>query len=252
MAKTTRLYVARLKHRLGLLLLCLSFSGVVSASDALQPDTIHIASHELPPYHWLNADDQLVGPAYTSLSCIFDRLKQKFDIKVYPWPRAQELVRHQLSDGFFIASQNDKRDGYARFASPFYYDEWYFYSHRGRVFSVNDEDIKGRYLGVLRGSNMEQWAKKHGYDNLLSAQDYAHLFKILKLERLDIVMATKGIFRAQIAAQGLDQEEFVAEKIRNLDMGIYFGNHFLAAYPSYIQRFNQASVFCRSQQASMN
>lgn len=212
-----------------------------------QPRILKIASHQLIPYHWLNQNGAFEGPALTPLKCILSELEQEFEIEIFPWARAQELVRHQYFDAFFITSSNSNRDAYAKFSRPFLFDSWNFYYHPDHTYSLTEADIKEKYLGVLSGSNMEHWAKKNGFANRMSFRDYGHLFKILKLSRLDIVMATERIYSAQMEQLGWNKTEFASEKVRDLDMGIYFGNHFLEAYPTYLERFNHATSVCLEQ-----
>lgn len=218
-----------------------------ASTNQAQPEVIRIASHNLSPYHWVNDENKFTGPALHTLECIFSNLSQPFEISIYPWPRAQELVRIESYDAFFIGSKNEKRDQYATFAQPFYFDSWYLYFNPNKTIDINSDQIKESYLGVLLGSNMEQWLIKKGYKNLLSGRDYSHLFKLLNIGRLELVMATKGIYNAQMDIGWWTDDKFVSKKIRDLEMGIYFGHHFIKAFPYFLKKFNEAAKNCQQQ-----
>ncbi len=215
-------------------------SGVIASL----PAEVRIASHHLPPYHWLENEARLVGPARDRLACIFEKLSIPWQVDVFPWARAQHVGKEQQYDGFFIASKNGERDVYATISAPFLFDQWNFYYNPGRVFDSKAQDLTGRTVGVLLGSNMELWLEKKAFQYISSAVDYDKHFQMLKLERLDIVMATSQIYLAEMEKKGWPTGSFVEEPIRNLKLGVYFGHHFLEAYPEFLPAFNARVTEC--------
>lgn len=218
------------------------------AQALVKPDILKILSHELRPYHWQSATGNLLGPPVTTLTCALSQLEQAHEIKVVPLSQAQLLVAAGTYDAFFIASQNAKRDQYATFSKPFYFDEWLFVYHPENVYSAIAENEAGKpdRIGVLRGSNMAHWAARKGFHNRLESNSFEQLFTLLSLKRLDAVMVTSGIFE-EYQAQALSEPsspQFIAEQIRKLEMGIYFGHSFLQRFPDYSQQFNRAVGQC--------
>lgn len=222
-----------------LISLSLSLHGAIKL-----PETIKVASHELPPYHWLNKDNKLEGPALKPFQCILGKLGITPQITVFPLARARELVKHQQYDAFFIISQNSQRDKFATLSKPFYFDTWYFYYHPNQVFSLKDPNITDRRLGVLLGSNMKKWSGKKGFENRFISTDYQPLFNSLDKARLEIVMATDGIYREQMLIRQWPYDHFEKEKVRDLNMGVYFGHHLLSTYPDLLSAFNRQVDSC--------
>lgn len=217
-----------------------------ASGNSNTPSAIRIASHELKPYHWLNDSDPLSGPAMAPFSCIMSELNQAYEITVFPWARAQQMVKRGDYDAFFIATETDERNAYATVSKPFYTDYWYLYSAHEKAIKAQSETLTDYYIGVMRGSAMQRWTEKQGFEQILRNGKYSRLFKLLEMGRLDVVIATQGIYQNEMAAQDWPEQKFAKDQVRQLPLGMYFGHHFLEKHPNFLARFNTSVDACTS------
>ena len=91
---------------------------------------VKLATSILEPYQKYDANEKLIGLGIEAIKCIERNTQIRFSIDIFPWKRAQELVKLQTYDGFFVGSKNAQRGSYAKFVGPLItsYWDWYILS----------------------------------------------------------------------------------------------------------------------------
>ncbi len=194
------------------------------------------------PYH-VDTPHGADGIAVRALACIMSRINQPFSIKKVPWKRAQEETRTGALNGFFSASKNEIRDGYATLSKVFLPQERIFYSLKSNI-NVPLKDYTLSYIhenilvSARYGSNALNSLKKGQYSIGSTPQTQNQLLSMLELGRVGAVLENSLVFPELVINRGSSMKNFhqVVQKTKN--MGVYFGHLFLAKYPGFLDKFN--------------
>lgn len=195
-----------------------------------------------PPYASVS-DNQFSGFGYDRVINILE--KAGIDYVIYPVPnfgRAFKNISDDVSDGFFLASQNRERDKYAVFSDPVSVSEWTWVARVDSEIEIKkgeyfDDDVK---IGVQLNSNLEIWLKSKGYKVYANPSNVESLIMFLDKKRVDVIFLPKTIFYNILKKEGKYEEDYktVVERTRNL--GIYISDKYLEDNPKTIININKA------------
>ncbi len=87
-------------------------------------ETILLTTTILSPYQERGDDGTLQGIAVELIRCALHEMNQPYELEVYPWKRAQMMVKDGDAQGFFVGSQNPERDAYATISAPVLINRW--------------------------------------------------------------------------------------------------------------------------------
>lgn len=93
---------------------------------------------------------------------------------------------------------------------------------------------------------MSRWIEKKGFKQILKSGHYTRLFKLLAMGRLDLILATEGIYNNEMATLHWPEQKFSKDLVRKLPLGMYFGHHFLDKHPNFLAKFNTSVDACTS------
>lgn len=209
--------------------------------------TVRLTTHELPPYSYRDtAQQRLAGIAVEVVDCVMRRMGQPYDVQVLPWARAQKLVQQGEADGFFAASRNSDRDGYAVQSAIIAPQQWRWYLLAGNAADPQSPDFRATaQVGSFVGANMLDWLREQGYRAVATPPTTEGLLKMLRAGRVDAILANNLVMERLIREQSLDgQLRSVLQEDRPL--GVYFSKAFLAGRPGFLERFNAQLGACRS------
>lgn len=225
--------------RISLALICISFS--VSAEPIPE---VHIGTQHWPPY--VTKDGNLIsGSAVEALDCVFKRMNQSYKLYVKPWQRVQLEVEKGKLDGFFPASQSEKRDKFATQSTPFINQEWYFYLHRHSTQLADHKIIKTKAtLAARLNSNIYYWLKSDGYNLAAAPVDTPSLISLLQINRIDAVVENSDIFEYHLAQAQISLNELHQVHYKTHHLGAYFNQSYLEQYPRFLTRFNREAQYC--------
>lgn len=228
-----------------LLAIALLMARPATAEEAAAP--VRLTTHDLPPYGYFE-NGQLTGTAVHVVSCVMDRVKRPFQIDVLPWKRAQALVQVGQADGFFAASRNPQRDGYARISITIAEQNWTWFLLKENPHDPDKPDFQDKaVVSSFLGANMQKWLRENGYNlDHSPPSDSRLLLRMLLGGRLDAALANDQVMHALVKKRG------VGERIREVlnrskPLGIYFSKAFLAVNPGFLARFNAEVSDCRRQ-----
>lgn len=225
------------------LVLALSLSQM--AAPRAEP-LVRLTTHELPPYSYHEGPRQrLVGIAVEVVDCAMRGMGWRYEVQVLPWARAQKLVQSDEADGFFAASRNAEREGYAVQSAIIAEQQWRWYLQ-----ADNPADpLSSRFreearVGSFVGANMLDWLRENGYRAVATPPTTEGLLKMLRAGRVDAILANNLVMERLIREQGLEgQLRSVLQEDKPL--GVYFSKAFLARTPGFIERFNAQVGPCR-------
>ncbi|MCL6416526.1 transporter substrate-binding domain-containing protein [Aestuariirhabdus sp. Z084] len=208
------------------------------------PKRINLSTALIPPYQYLDAQQQLTGIATEQVRCIMNKLNIETELSVLPWNRAQKRVKDNRSDGFFIASENDQRNAYATLSAPLVQGDWLWYQQPDSQWVSGTESFrKNARVGTTVGTNMHYWLK-NSHDKVTTHENLSVLFKMLNRGLLDAVLSRQDMLDAN--HQKLHLQSIMATTTAQYrPLGVYFNKHFLKRYPALLPRFNAAIPDCR-------
>ncbi len=200
------------------------------------------------PYHIdtpLGAD----GVSVRAVACIMSRINQPFTINKTAWKRAQEETRIGKLDGFFSASRNETRDSYATLSKVFLPQKRVFYSLRSNILVPLKEYTvpyiqKNILVSARYGSNALNSLKKGKYNIGATPHTQSQLLNMLEIGRMGAVLENSLVFTELIKSSKKSMAKFYAVDQNTKNMGVYFGNIFLAKHPGFLDKFNQQVKNC--------
>lgn len=130
-------------------LLCLCASG------ALADDRMRFVTLEFAPFIY-GEDQKVAGPGRDVIAAACARAKIDCSFDIYPWRRAQELMKAGDADGMMVIGRNPEREEWLDFSPPMFRTEYGFFVRAGVTFDYEDPaQVAGYRVGVFAPSNTE-------------------------------------------------------------------------------------------------
>lgn len=206
---------------------------------------ILISTQAWPPYQ-IESSYAQTGFAINALKCVMEKMGQKYRVIFLPWGRAQNGVAQGKYDGFFSASQNDKRDSYAVHSNTFIEQKWNFYLLKETSIALNKAAIKrNAQFGSRKHANTTYWLHKENYQVIHETTRIDELLKLLITGEIDAIMENKLLFKDAINRAHIPLSALKVVPNINKPLGVYFGKIFIAKYPDFIESFNLYTEACR-------
>ena len=222
---------------------CLAATLLVGSAFGEAP--LRLTTHELPPYSFAGTGARPGGVAVNVVDCAAQAIGQPLEVGIYPWARAQAMVRDGHADGFFAASQSPARDEFAVLSAVIAPQEWRWYFPAGsNVKPSSDKFRKEARVGSFLGGNMLSWLKENGYRVAASPLSNDQMLQMLMRGRVDAILANNLVMDELLVAHGL-QARIRSELLQDKPLGVYFSKLFLERNPGFLQRFNEAVGKCR-------
>ena len=212
----------------------------LGAGSGCSEDRIILTTHDQAPLTYLDNRDVVVGSAVRPLVYALGQMGWKYDIRIYPWTRAQELVRTGQADGFFAASRSPDRDRYsvASLALARQTTNWYLLRETTIDPRSPGFQAQARVAGYA-GSNMLQWLKDRQFLVVGEPTDPDQLFFMLALGRFDACLANDNNFNNFLAKNRSFTGRFRAVERDSAPLVAYFSRKFLEAHPGFLEQFNR-------------
>jgi ABC-type amino acid transport substrate-binding protein len=231
------------------------FLYAFSSFSLLANESLKLSSTEQPyvvrlgtkvhwaPYH-LDTPHGADGLAVRAVACIMSRINQPFIIEKKPWKRVQFETQNHKLDGFFAASKNDERDGYAIQSDVFLPQVRYLYilkkKHSEDIETYSLEYIENNFqIGARAGSNALHAVQKKGFNVGLIAQNENQLLHALELGRVNAIIENSLVFEDLLKNTKRNTDDYHKVIFGKKSMGVYFSRNFLAKNPDFLAKFNQ-------------
>ncbi|QTA84383.1 substrate-binding periplasmic protein [Desulfonema magnum] len=223
--------------------ICL-IAGLFALSAQAQNQTpkkskIILTTQNVSPYVIVDKNGTFKGYAANSVQYALKKMKRPYEIKIFPWNRAQMMVKRDMADGFFPASQNNIRDEYAVISETIAEQKWNWYMLKSNPSDPADPLFKEKAtVGGFMGTNMLQWLKKNNYNIKGNPNNSESLLKMLLNKRIDAILAN-NMETDEIIKNEKIEDRFKVITLKDKPMGIYFSKIFLKKNPCFLKKFNK-------------
>ncbi|WP_333606783.1 substrate-binding periplasmic protein [Arsukibacterium sp.] len=221
----------------GPLLLLSSFCLVASQASPLR-----MAMADYPPFSYY-AEGGYQGEAYEAFIALMAELEHPYTIRLVPnFGRALNDLQQDSIDGFFLASESAERNQLAVFSEPVLTTvwSWVWLCDRADLDPATAAFKQQARIAAQTNSNIYRWLQQQGYQTLSGTQDIRGLFALLDHHRVDAVMMPQDTAELLISQQQHQQPRYRLLMQQQQPFGIYLDKNFVAKYPDFMPRLNQA------------
>ena len=145
--------------RMGCVFLFALFSAFAAPSALFAEDRLRFVTLEFAPFIY-GRNQQVAGPGRDVIAEICEKAKINCSFDIYPWRRAQELMKSGDADGMMVIGRNNEREEWLDFSPPMFRTEYGFFVHSDNplVFDRTAQ-LEGYRVGVFAPSNTETQLK---------------------------------------------------------------------------------------------
>ena len=215
--------------------------------SAVAEGTLRFVTLEFAPFIY-GENQQVAGPGHDVIAAVCARAGIECTYDIYPWRRAQELMKSGDADGMMVIGRNPEREEWLHFSPPMMRTEYGFFVRADNALSYDDPAaVAGMRVGVFAPSNTETQLKDLR-DRLIAAghepieidghPDDAAGMRKLAAGRLDAVYSNRDRGWGIVAAEGLEGEIRYA----GADKAILYYSGITRSYPDgpVVERFFDA------------
>ena len=175
-------------------------------------DKIRFVTLEFAPFIY-SENQKVAGPGRDVIEAVCTEANIECSYDIYPWRRAQKLMKSGDADGTMVIGRNPKREKWIRFTPPHFRTEYGVFVNSENPMQFNDiSELEGYKVGVFAPSNTatqlagiqkEMVAKDLTSIEIDEHPDDASGFRKLALGRLDAVYSNRDRGREIIEAEEL-------------------------------------------------
>ena len=127
--------------------------AVLSWADVRAEDQIRFVTLEFAPFIY-GENEQVAGPGRDVIEAACDRAAIACSYDIYPWRRAQALMKSGDADGMMVIGRNPEREEWLQFSPPMFRTEYGFFVQQDNAMEFDDvAQIAGFRVGVFAPSN---------------------------------------------------------------------------------------------------
>jgi polar amino acid transport system substrate-binding protein len=209
-------------------------------SNAWAKNKIILNTHEQPPLSFLDESMSPDGTAIKPLIYSLRKMGWDYEIRFFPWARAQWLIKNNDGDGFFAASQNPERDNEAVRSAAITSQTRNWYLLKKNMLDPNAPDFKHKAtVGSYLGANMLKWLKSQNYHVTGEPPHPDQLFLMLKNGRFDACLANDYNYNNFIKKNPDMEGVFRSVLQQSEPLFIYFSKKFIEKNPDFLTTFNR-------------
>ena len=228
------------------LLLAGVLSAILAAGAAAQ-DRIRFVTLEFAPFIY-GEEQEVAGPGREVIAAVCAEAKIDCSYDIYPWRRAQELMKSSDADGMMVIGRNPKREAWIRFSPPHFRTEYGIFVKQDNDLDFSDlEQLQGYKIGVFAPSNTavqlagirdEMLALGLEPIEIDERPDDASGFRKLAAGRLDAVYSNRDRGRQVVEGEALGE----AVRYAGGHQGIFYYAGFARSFPdqALLDRFDAA------------
>jgi len=192
--------------------LCGSIVAATLVSQAFAAEKIRFVTLEFAPFIY-GENQQVAGPGRDIIAAVCAEAKLDCSYDIYPWRRAQELMKNGDADGMMVIGRNPKREEWIRFSPPHFRTEYGLFVKADNEMHFTDlSQLEGLKVGVFEPSNTatqlqdirdEMVARGLDPIEIDERPDDASGFRKLAAGRIDAVYSNRDRGRQILEAEGL-------------------------------------------------
>lgn len=129
------------------------------ATHALAADRLRFVTLEFAPFIY-GENQQVAGPGRDVIAAACERAAIDCSFDIYPWRRAQELMKAGDADGMMVIGRNPEREEWLDFSPPMFRTEYGFFVRTEDALTYEEPaQVAGFHVGVFAPSNTETQLK---------------------------------------------------------------------------------------------
>lgn len=181
----------------------LSFMACANAT------TIRFVAENLPPFHFLNKDNQPDGALVDLVNALTKHTQIDATIELMPFARCYQLIRHNPEVMMISLLRTPAREQQFQWLGQTYKSEAYLIGlKRRKELVINQlDDAKNYVVGTIRGYYSETFLRQAGFEpqkNLALSVKYQRMWKMLFKNRIDFVLTNNSALETELNSIGLD------------------------------------------------
>ena len=202
-----------------------------------QHNFLSLVSPHFPPYTY-KYNDKVIGIGPNLIKQVFAHTDIPYKITmVEDYGTAVQVIKANLADGMFLASQNAERDAIAVFTEPLVINKWSWFMLKDSDISLDSDNFKLQAgIGTIKGTNTFKWLKKNGYTIMAQPLDAFSLISMLRSNRIDAAFVADAVFENELTEEELSQFKKVVEVEK--PFGMYISHDYLSKYPDALDQIN--------------
>ncbi|MBN2836246.1 MAG: transporter substrate-binding domain-containing protein [Candidatus Delongbacteria bacterium] len=186
---------------------------------------IIFSTQDFPPFSYLE-NDKVSGPATEVIEAVCKKAGFESEVLIYPWRRANMLVRTGDIDGLYLLGKTEDRDSWLYFSHPILKTEYGLFLNKENHFDYSSkEDLIGKNLkvGVYGPSNTS--SKLDDLQDVVKdmtiemTPDDLSGFRKLEIGRVDAVYSNKIVGDEIIKNEKLKNVQYAG---KDCDVVYYF------------------------------
>jgi polar amino acid transport system substrate-binding protein len=211
---------------LGVLLIA-AFPGTTAADEPM-PD-FHIMTERWIPYQFVK-NDTLQG---ISVDLLVDLLKRvgsnqgRADIEIVPWARGYRFAQKEENALLFLTSRTPQRETLFKWVGPVIQNRWELIAKKNRHFKFDSQaELLNHTYGTVIDDVGEQFLLNLGIqkERLERTSAYANCIKMLRADRVDMVVMSWETFSLFAGREDIDTSDF--ESVTTLaSSDLYYAFH---------------------------
>ena len=184
---------------------------------ALADNGLRFVTLEFAPFIYAESQ-QVAGPGKEIIAAACENAGINCSFDIFPWRRAQDLIREGAADGMMVIGRNPKREEWLRFSPPMFRTEYgFFVAAENELDYRAPENIQNYRVGVFAPSNtatnlesIQTTMASQGFEPIDIDQhpDDAAGFRKLAAGRVDAVYSNRD------RGWGIISDENLKESIR--------------------------------------
>lgn len=184
-----------------------------SRALAQDPDQILYMTEEYPPYNFME-NGRLKGFSVDLMVLMLEKFESKVsreEIRLYPWPRAYQLIQNIPQTCLFAMTRTEKREKLFKWVGPFYADKIVLIARKSRQIKISSiEDLVRYKIGVVSNDVGEfVLAEKNvPRENIFPASTPELNANKLGLDRIDLWAYGRIVGMWTIRDVGLNPQDF--------------------------------------------
>jgi len=159
----------------------LIFSNILQAKE-----TLRAISCECPPLTY-SINGEIQGPAVDIFKNIQKKISANDTLSIYPWATGYIKLIEEHDVVLFATTRTKHRENKLKWVGPIAKKKFSFYANKGSLLKINSlEDVKKYRIGVVVGSNNEQFLISKGFKNIYSKTNEKDNLGNLLLGKIDL------------------------------------------------------------------
>jgi polar amino acid transport system substrate-binding protein len=144
--------VSRRSYMKRMVIASIMFLGVLALYSQPEAANYVFVTLEFPPLEYTGVDGNPKGIAVDMVKRIMSSLGHTVQIRVYPWPKALEMVRNGDADAIFTAYKTPERETFLDYSTEVLVPQIVgFYVKKGSPITFNGDlrTLRARHIGVV-------------------------------------------------------------------------------------------------------